>query len=140
MQVQLKVDQRPKNCLVHVLVDEAFNGPRQPGFEVNHIDGNKANNVLSNFERLTRKANVQHAFDTGLCGSRRGERNSFSILTAETVAAIRAEAESFRQKNGRLKYGACAQLARKYGVARTTLSGIVRLKSWTGETLGVQFE
>lgn len=130
MQVQLKINQKPKNCLVHVLVDESFNGLRVVGLEVNHIDGNKEHNALWNFERMTRKENVNHAFKTGLCSSRKGERNAFSILTAGIVASIRSEASAMKQPNGRLKRGACAELAEKYGIANSTVSGIVGGRSW----------
>ena len=34
--------------------------------EVNHIDGNKDNNHVSNLEWCTRSHNVKHSFDTGL--------------------------------------------------------------------------
>lgn len=130
VQVQLKVNQQPKNFLVHVLVDEAFNGPRVMGLEVNHKDGNKQNNSRFNLERVSRAGNVNHAFRMGLCGSRHGEANSFAKLNSEIVAQIRKEAALLMQSNGRLKYGACADLAQKYGIARTTVSGIVHGKSW----------
>lgn len=52
---------------VHILISEAFLGPR-PSDEtrVNHKDGNKANNTIENLEYITQPQNVQHAYDNGL--------------------------------------------------------------------------
>lgn len=45
--------------LVHSLVLEAFIGPRPPGFEACHNDGDPANNRLSNLRWDTRSANTR---------------------------------------------------------------------------------
>lgn len=50
---------------IHRLVATSFLGI-QDGKEVNHIDGNKMNNNLSNLEWVTRQQNTRHAFDHGL--------------------------------------------------------------------------
>lgn len=51
---------------VHRLVTETFI-PRPEGkTEVNHIDGHKRNNRVTNLEWVTRQENMQHAFRTGL--------------------------------------------------------------------------
>ena len=51
---------------VHRMVAEAFipNPDNLP--EINHKDGNRANNQVSNLEWCTRKANVQHSWREGL--------------------------------------------------------------------------
>ena len=54
--------------LVHRLVAMAFLPNTEEFEEVNHKDGNKWNNVASNLEWASHKANMQHAFATGLNG------------------------------------------------------------------------
>ncbi|MBE9142094.1 HNH endonuclease signature motif containing protein [Planktothrix mougeotii] len=55
-----------KTFLVHRVVWEAFNGEIPQGLQINHIDGNKANNSLSNLELVTPAENIRHAVKTGL--------------------------------------------------------------------------
>ena len=64
--VMLQKNKAKKCCRVHRLVAEAFivNENNKP--QVNHIDGNKQNNNLSNLEYCTSCENVRHAFSTGL--------------------------------------------------------------------------
>lgn len=73
--------------LAHRIVAEAFYGPCPNGYEVNHKDGNKANNHAGNLEYLTRSDNLLHA--VAMTGAYRGTRNSQAILTEEQVRAIR---------------------------------------------------
>lgn len=64
--VNFKVKGKQKNFYVHRLVAQQFipNPDNKP--EVNHIDGNKYNNLVDNLEWSTRLENVRHAFRTGL--------------------------------------------------------------------------
>lgn len=55
-----------KNSYVHRLVAETFIPNTNNKKEVNHIDGNKSNNKVSNLEWVTRAENLKHARDSGL--------------------------------------------------------------------------
>lgn len=48
---------------VHRLMGVTFLGNPQV---VNHIDGNKSNNIISNLEKSSHSHNIKHAYDTGV--------------------------------------------------------------------------
>ena len=62
MVVHLYKDGKHKCCQVHRLVAHAFIPNRTRHFrQVNHIDGNKTNNKVSNLRWATHKQNIQYA-------------------------------------------------------------------------------
>lgn len=65
-QVCLRKDNAQVTRRVHRLVADAFYDGEHKGLDVNHIDGNKLNNHITNLEFCTRRHNIKHAFDSGL--------------------------------------------------------------------------
>lgn len=63
--VQLTGDGRRKVCRVHLLVLEAFVGPRPEGMEGCHWDDDKENNCIANLRWDTHAANMQDAIRNG---------------------------------------------------------------------------
>ncbi len=85
--------------------------------QVNHMDGDKQNNALSNLEWSSGSDNEKHAHRTGL-KSGRGSANSNASLQASQVLEIRASIDPVKV------------LAERYGVSPSTINSIVRRISW----------
>lgn len=73
--IQLHINSIPKTISVHRLVAEAFipNPENKP--QVNHIDGNKNNNIVDNLEWCTNLENKHHAMINGLCEKTKGKNH-----------------------------------------------------------------
>lgn len=88
--VVVSIDEKPyrrKRFYIHRLVAEHFiENPNNYKF-VNHIDGNKLNNHVSNLEWCTPSHNNQHAYNIGL--KPRGEEFYSAKLTEEDVLKIK---------------------------------------------------
>mgnify|MGYP002753608007 CR=1 FL=1 len=74
-----------KNHHIHRLVAEMFIPNPENKKCVNHIDGNKQNNVVTNLEWVTYKENTQHALKNNLLNPPVGERSSGAIYTESQV-------------------------------------------------------
>ena len=66
LRVSLRANGKTMDFSVHRLVAAAFIGELPAGMVVNHIDGCKTNNNLSNLEVTTYTGNLVHAIRTGL--------------------------------------------------------------------------
>lgn len=65
------VDGRVKQCGIHRLVAEHFIPNPYHYTQVNHKDGNKENNDVSNLEWCSPSENIQHALKNNLCSNRK---------------------------------------------------------------------
>lgn len=114
-----------KDYLFHRLMAQAFIANPHKLKEINHRDGNKANNALSNLEWTTRSENLKHAFRLGLVhpNPARGEAAHKSHLKNADVLAIRAAYAAGGTTH--------KKLAEQYKVDRYCIYAIVNRKTWT---------
>ena len=108
-----------KYLRVHTAVLLAYCGSKpSPQHQSRHLNGNRQDNRIKNLKWGTAKENAQDRIRHG--NSLRGAKNARAKLTESDVRTIR-----------RL-YGTkpIAQIARDFGVARTTASGIIHHDRW----------
>jgi HNH endonuclease/NUMOD1 domain len=110
--VEVSVDNEYR--LLHRLVAQAFLSlpigiTNDSELVVNHKDGNKTNNHLSNLEWVTRKRNSQHAVETGL--SKKGKPCIQYTLTGEEIARFSNCALASRETN--ISHSQICQVCRK---------------------------
>jgi hypothetical protein len=120
--IVLRKDGSVHHFRIHQLVASAFLTPEDGKYEINHIDGNKANNSVANLEYTTRSGNVAHAYRNGLRKSQKGEGNYAAKLTAKQVVEIR----SMLGMVGKRKIAAI------YNVSRTAIRSIEIGRRWGG--------
>lgn len=105
-----------KNKYVHRLIAEAFlsNPDNKP--QINHINGNKADNSIPNLEWVTSKENVIHAYESGLVRPKK--------LTIEQRDAIRNRCyKKVIDVTTNTIYASMTEAARAFNVSLPQLSG-----------------
>lgn len=108
---------------VHTLVAEHFIGPKPDGqrMTVNHKDGNKLNNHVSNLEWIESVDNVRHAVLIGLMDFK-GEKHPQAKLTEKDVLSMRKmyAGGGMTQK----------EIGAIFGVCRRQVGDVINGKNW----------
>lgn len=120
--VPVRVGDRKTIKSVHVLVAEAFHGPRPPGQVVRHKDGVNTDNRPAVLEYGTRKDNAADARRHGT--ARFGENHPNAKLTAEDVVGVK-----FALQCGVPRKAIAAQL----NVSLSAIHDIAQRRRWRDE-------
>lgn len=112
---------RHKNITVHRVVAITFLENTHNLPQINHKDGDKTNNKLSNLEWCSNYQNIHHAIDNGLINVK-GAKNPNSKLTDKDVKQIKKMFATGKYNK--------SQLAREFSVSHTLIRYIVEGKNW----------
>lgn len=115
------------HILLHRLIWICANGEIPPDIEVNHINGKKNDNRLSNLELVTKSEQALHSRRVlgNVGGVSRGEKSGMAKLTWNQVREIR----NMYGKDG----NTYKKLGKIYGVAFCNIRDIVKNKIWKEE-------
>ena len=118
--VKLSENGKFKTILIHRLVAETFIPNPENKKTVNHIDGNKQNNFLEHLEWCTFSENSIHAVKNNLIKRVYGEDCHNSKLKKEDIDKIFYLSKSLSAR----------KISKIYGVCNTTISDILKQKSY----------
>lgn len=118
--IGLKKNGIGKTFLIHRLVAIAFIDNPENKPEVNHINGNKNDNTVSNLEWVTHSENMTHGFENGLIDLN-GENQVNSKLKEKDIQEIILL---------RKQKWTCKQISKKIGVSSAHINRILNNKRW----------
>jgi len=155
MTIRLSYFGKDKTYKTHRLVAKTFIPNIENKLEINHIDGNKANNIVSNLEWTTRSENQKHAYKYGLqtqtekmkrhsveMGKTYGKINGSKTGKDNIKKAIEAKKIKVNQYslNGRLlkTWDSMSEAARNTGAYKSNISYCIKRKK--GSAGGYKWE
>jgi hypothetical protein len=102
----------------HVVEAEVFLIKKDEECEINHKNGNKLDNNITNLEWCTHKFNMDHASKTNLM--KKGTQHGLSKLTEENIKEIR---ELSKTLTG-------VDISKKFNISPKNVSLIINRKTW----------
>lgn len=120
--VSLTIRPHKRLRYIHRLVAQSHISGYKDGLIVNHIDGNKHNNIATNLEWVTMLGNARHASRMGLLKS--GIDNPNSVLNPEKVKYIRSNPDNL----------SLYRIAKNLGVSEGCVRHVAKNRTWKGAT------
>jgi len=124
MSCVLTKNSKKRTVRVHRLVTIAFIPNLEDKPMVNHINGIKDDNKVSNLEWCTDSENKLHAYSTGLCSPRISKKYNTGCrkLTKKQVIEIRY--------NYNIKKETFKDIGERYNVSRFAISDVINRRTW----------
>lgn len=119
-QVQISSNGYAKTITIHKLVYNTYVGEVPNGYEINHIDGNKENNHVSNLETVTKKENMQKAVENGQIKSGIDCPSSVQVSQIDVLSGVEIN-----------RFGSINIATNKTGVAGSSISCVINGKRTT---------
>lgn len=119
--VNLSIDGKCRTFQVHRLIAKAFLDATDVTPIINHKDGNKLNNHVTNLEWCTYQYNTQHAETSRLTHHAVGVNSRFGKFSEEDISNIRQ-----LRNHGLSQY----QIANMYNVTRSSIQQILDGKNY----------
>jgi hypothetical protein len=110
---------------VHRLVAEAFLDNPENKPTVNHIDGDKTNNLVTNLEWATRKENIRHSWDNGLHENLRTALKNKRGKVGKPVRCIETG----------IIYASAMEASRQTGILQPSINNVCRKRVYKGYRL-----
>ena len=109
-----------KYLKIHREVYKSFICENIENLEINHIDGNKSNNNLSNLELVTHQENMTHASLNNLLV--KGSKSKSAKLKEQDIEIIKNLFHNNKQSQ--------RSIGRQYNVSHTTIKHIINGTKW----------
>ena len=121
-QITLFLKTKGKTFRIHRLVAESFIPNIMNKKEVNHIDGNKLNNHISNLEWCTRSENVSHALKTGLSNISITQKESIANTMRKRIGDKNPNSKKVIDLSTGIIYGSVVDAAKIFNIKAPTLT------------------
>jgi len=122
--INLRIQNKYRTFLVHRLVAMAFLGMPEKGIQVNHKNGIKTDNRLSNIEYVSQSQNIIHAKRNGLM-----PRATYRKLSEQQIKDIKTILE-IRERN-KCSLPTYRQIGIMFGISQANIYFINKRGQWS---------